>query len=339
MWRDVATGATVQTVISVWNLNLKGLPLARRVLDRVRPGVSATLAAVLLGMAPTADAARLLESHESLYNNIYIYDRGGYISMIFGHNRKLFTETVYNPRDETELPVAYTRYMTASLSYPQRLETILEIGCGGGRTAWYLHRFLPNTRITSVELDPAVVELSRKHFGIRNERNFDVVSRDGRLYLSRAKERYDVILIDAYRGPFVPFHLLTREFYEIVRDRLADGGVLAQNVEPSTMLFDSAVNTIHSVFPHVEFYQAGGNVVTVAYAGKARSNADMLAAAQARQESHRFRYNLVAMLAERRRFVSGDGTVDLRARVLTDDFAPVDSLKAIEKHNRKWPIR
>ena len=63
--------------------------------------------------------------------------------------------------------------------------------------AWYLHRFLPNVSVTSVELDPAVLELARKYFGIRDEPNFQVVNRDGRLFLSESKDKYDIILIDA----------------------------------------------------------------------------------------------------------------------------------------------
>ena len=85
----------------------------------------------------------------------------------------------------------------------------------------------------------------------------------------------------------MPFHLLTKEFYQIVKDHLAEGGVVAQNVEPSTMLFDSAVATIHSVFPQLDFYLADQNVVTIAYggdrmdAGELKQMADKLASAVA----------------------------------------------------------
>src|SRR5262249_43824838 len=155
-----------------------------------------------------------------------------------------------------DLPVTYTRFMTASLMYAKKVESVLEIGFGGGRTSWYLHRFLPDAQITSVELDPAVLDLAKKYFGIREDAKFHVVNQDGRTFLTESKERYDIILIDAYRGPFVPFHLLTKEFYQLVKNHLAEGGVVAQNVEPSTMLFDSAVRTIHSVFPQLDFYLA-----------------------------------------------------------------------------------
>src|ERR1700758_2396533 len=297
------------------------------------------LSAALPAAAVRAEDSRnLLESKESLYNNIYVYQQPPYISMTFGHNRRIYTESMYNTHDDRDLPVEYTRYMTASLMYAKDVHSVLEIGFGGGRTAWYLHRFLPNVSVTSVELDPAVLELAKKYFGIKDEQNFQVVNRDGRLFLAESKERYDVILIDAYRGPFVPFHLLTKEFYQIVKDHLAEGGVVAQNVEPSTMLFDSAVKTINAVFPQLDFYKADGNVVTVAYDGAERKAEDLAGLARDRDKAFGLRYSLTDLLNERRRIdIAGGKVIDANAKILTDDFAPVETLKSIEKHNRKMP--
>jgi spermidine synthase len=300
-------------------------------------GLIVVAMALLSGAARAQDARKLLESRESLYNNIYVYGQDPYVSMTFGYNRTIYTESVFNTLDDRDLPVAYTRDMTASLAYAKNIRSILEIGFGGGRTSWYLHRFLPNVSVTSAELDPTVLELAQKYFGIKNEPNFEVVNRDGRIFLNESKDRYDIILIDAYRGPFVPFHLLTKEFYTIVKNHLAEGGVVAQNVEPSTMLFDSAVKTINSVFPNVDFYLAEGNVVTIAYDGPPRSNEDLDRAARERDGTYNLRYSLHDMVAQRKQNQIGGGDViDSKAKILTDDFAPVESLKAIEAHNRKW---
>lgn len=294
-------------------------------------------AAALIGKSAAQDSRDLVESRESVYNNIYVYRQGPYYSMTFGYNRTIYTESIYNSLDDRDLPVDYTRDMTASLMYAKNINSILEIGFGGGRTSWYLHRFLPQVPVISAELDPAVVELSKKYFGIKDEPNFKVVNKDGRIFLNESKDRYDIILIDAYRGPFVPFHLLTKEFYQIVKAHLADGGVVAQNVEPSTMLFDSAVKTIHAVFPQVDFYVAGGNVVTIAYDGPPRATSDLEQTARERDSAYNLRYSLDEMLAQRRQIPIDGGTViAANAKVLTDDFAPVEALKAIEAHNRKW---
>jgi len=298
--------------------------------------VGTVASTVVLAVAAQAQTSKLLESRESLYNNIYVYEQDPYITMTFGYNRRIYEESVYNTRDDRDLPVEYTRYMTASLMYAKEIHSILEIGFGGGRTSWYLHRFLPQIPVTSAELDPAVMQLAQKYFGIRDEPNFQVVNRDGRLFLTESTNHYDVILIDAYRGPFVPFHLLTKQFYEVVKSRLAEGGVVAQNVEPTTMLFDSAVKTIHAVFPQVDFYTAGGNIVTIAYDGPPRSVDDLDRVAVERDRTFDLRYRLHDMLAQRRHVdIDGGSFIDPKAKVLTDDFAPVEALKAIERHNRK----
>ena len=137
-------------------------------------------------------------------------------------------------------------------------------------------------------------------------------------------------MIDAYRGPFVPFHLLTKEFYTLVKSRLAPGGVVVQNIEPSTMLFDSAIATLHSVFPSVDLYDGGGNVVAVGYDGPSLRQADLLARAGKVQERYNLRYDLRTLAAARRSFARPAG------KVMTDDFAPVETLRAIEQRNEKW---
>jgi spermidine synthase len=249
--------------------------------------------------------------------------------MTFGHNRRFYTESIYDSTDELALPVTYTRFMTVGLAYASAADNLLEIGFGGGRTAWYLHKHMPKLDITCVELDPAVVELAQKHFGVKPEDRFKIVTADGRSYLTKSRDSWNVIMIDAYRGPFVPFHLLTEEFYKVVQSKLKPGGVVVQNVEPSTMMFDSAIATISKVFANVEVFDAGGNIVTVAYDGPKRSQAELAARAAVLQQQHNFVYPLEAFLPERRTVTR------TRGKVLTDDFAPVESLLAIEKHNRK----
>ncbi|HLY05852.1 MAG TPA: fused MFS/spermidine synthase [Rhizomicrobium sp.] len=307
------------------------------------PRVAALLAVVAAvandtpALPAVLDDRQLVESRESLYNNIYIYSSGPYLTLTFGYNDRLYTESRYNTKDPGELPLVYTQYMTAALIYPSNIKSVLEIGFGGGRTSWYLHRALPDVPVTSVELDPAIVEMAKKYFGIKEEPDFTVANADGRVFLMHSAAHYDVILIDAYRAPFVPFHLLTREFYQMVADHLSPGGVVAQNVNPDSMLFDSSVKTIHAVFPQVEFYPAKNNIITIAYGGNRRSKDDLVRAAAERQSRFHLRYNLGDLLKARQLLPPGTSFVDPDAKVLTDDFAPVEALMAIERHNRKWP--
>jgi spermidine synthase len=284
--------------------------------------------ALALSAVPAAAEEKLLESRESLYNNIYVFEQGDLVIMQFGKNERFWTESVYDRSDDRALPVTYTRYLTAALAYPPEVGSILEIGLGGGRTASYLNLFMPEVPILSVELDPEVIEMAEKHFNVKESDTLAIEAVDGRIHLMRSEARHDIIMVDAYRGPFVPFHMLTREFYVTAKRRLAEGGVLAQNIEPTTMLFDAAVATLASVFENVDLYPSGGNVVAIAYDGPPREQADLLARSEALQEAHGFTYPLPDLVAERRVMTQAPD-----AEPLVDDFAPVEMLKSVARHN------
>ena len=290
--------------------------------------------ALVIGVAalPGANSAKAqgerIAFRESLYNNIYVFERGNYVIMQFGKNSRFWTESVYDRSDPRALPVTYTRFLTVALAYPETPQSLLEIGLGGGRTAAYLNLHMPVLDITSVELDPDVIDLAIEHFELKPNDTFRIVERDGRIHMVRDRATHDVIMVDAYRGPFVPFHMLTREFYQTAKRRLNPGGVLAQNIEPTTMLFDAAVATLASVFETVELYPSGGNVVAIAYDGPPRDGDGLASRAKALQSAHDFYYPLPDLLADRRIL-----TTTPEADPLVDDFAPVEMLKSIERHN------
>lgn len=291
------------------------------------PALAALVCLVAAG--PALAAGTLLESRESLYNNIYVFEQGDLVIMQFGKNERFWTESVYDRSDERALPVTYTRYLTAALAYPPEVTSILEVGLGGGRTASYLDIFMPDVPIRSVELDPEVIDMAEKYFDVQASDNLAIEAVDGRIHLMRSNAKHDIIMVDAYRGPFVPFHMLTREFYMTAKRRLNEDAVLAQNIEPTTMLFDSAVATLASVFENVDLYPSGGNVVAIAYDGPPRGQQTLLARAEALQDAHGFKYPLPQLIAERRVLTRVPD-----AEPLIDDFAPVEMLKSIERHNQ-----
>jgi spermidine synthase len=286
---------------------------------------------VAAGLSSAVADRKLLEKRESLYNNIFIYNDGANVHMTFGReNWRYFTESSMKLSDPGALTLYYGRYMTLGIAYAAKVERILEIGLGGGRTVSYLNAALPDASIVSVELDKDVVDLAKKYFRFTETDKLRAVVSDGRAFLMRNSELWDVILIDAYRGPFVPFHLLTKEFYALVKSRLAPGGVVVQNIEPTTMLFDSATATLNSVFPSVDLYDCDTNVVAIGYDGPSLRQADLLARAARAQEIYKLRYDLRVMARERRVLKRPTG------KIMSDDFAPVETLRAIEQSNEKW---
>jgi spermidine synthase len=127
------------------------------------------------------------------------------------------------------------------------------LGNAAGTTARAYARFFPRTQVDAVEIDAELTELGRRYFHLRNPR-MQVFHEDARPYLRRTDRRYDVIMVDCYRQPYVPFYLATREFFELVRDRLEPGGAVIVNVghpKRQNGLEKALGATMAAVFPTV----------------------------------------------------------------------------------------
>jgi spermidine synthase len=137
-------------------------------------------------------------------------------------------------------------------------ENMLIIGNAAGTTARAYGKLYPDVRIDGVEIDPKVTETGRKYFGLGDNPNLRVITADGRPYLAGTDKRYDLILVDAYRQPYIPFYLATREFFRLARDHLTPGGVLAINVAAvpgDDQLGDALGTTMLAEFPAVWRWQ------------------------------------------------------------------------------------
>jgi hypothetical protein len=122
--------------------------------------------------------------------------------------------------------------------------------------------------IDGYEIDPKIIEVGRKFFAM-NQTNLNPIAQDGRIGLQTSKERYDVIVVDAYRPPYIPWHLTTREFFRVVYDHLEDDGVMAINVGRSPedrRLVDALAGTISAVFPSIYVMDVPDTFNTIIYA-------------------------------------------------------------------------
>ncbi len=114
------------------------------------------------------------------------------------------------------------------VAHPVR--TVLVLGNAGGSTARALAALYPSVEIDGVELDSKVTEVARRFLGLNRIPRLHVITADARAYLRSTDKRYDVIAIDTYRQPYIPFQVTTREFFALVRSRLTPGGAVALNV-------------------------------------------------------------------------------------------------------------
>jgi predicted membrane-bound spermidine synthase len=188
------------------------------------------------------------------------------------------------------------------LGHPAR--NMLVIGNAGGTIDRMYGLFYPGIAIDGVELDP------RLH----------VYTADGRPFLERTRKRYDLIVVDAYRQPYVPFYLATREFFELARRHLRPGGILALNIAkvPGDDRLTRAVDTtLLAAFPQVWRWPAlRFNDLVMALDRPVRRSVLMHRASNVRGR-------LLLLLPPFRRSLVGAHSV---GRVLTDDRAPVEWL-------------
>ena len=260
---------------------------------------------------------------ETEYNDVFITKRQNQLVMSFQVKGWDYTESVANLLDPDDLPLRYAQVMTIATIYPETPRKILMLGLGGGSISTYLGRFMPEALITTVEIDPGVISAAKTYFGLRETERMRYRAGDGRVFLTRSSELYDLILLDAYRGGYVPFHLLTREFYALVKARLAPGGAAAFNVHDGTKLYGSTVKTLGEVFPALDLYPtARGEVIALATA-IALDKDTLERRAAALQARHGFRFALPQILQRR----LDRPQVEVHAAkgdVITDDFAPAD---------------
>jgi spermidine synthase len=297
-----------------------------------RHAVAATalLATLLVGLWPATLDARVIHRERSIYSTIVVDQQGSMLCLQFSVRRDQRNQTCMDKRRPREMVFAYTRMMMATLLLDPEPERILVLGLGGGTLPMALDELLPNARIDAVEIDPAVVRVAREYFGFAPSERVRVFDQDGRVFVKRALqngETYDLIMLDAFNGEYIPEHLMTREFLAEVQQLLGDGGVLAANTFSISDLYDHESVTYQAVFD--TFFNMkpidSGNRVVLARRGSLPSREELEAQAKAlapRLAPYAIDLpGMVDLLDTRRDW-------DVSARVLTDQYSPANLLQS-----------
>jgi spermidine synthase len=273
---------------------------------------------------------------ETVYNDIFVTKDASLLTLGFQWKGWHFNQSEVNLADPDDLPMLYDRTMSIAAVFPPDIKRVLVLGLGAGSVPVYLNRFLPDATIDTVELDPGVIDVSRKYFGLRETKTFHLIESDARVFLNRHTEPYDLIFVDAFTGSYIPFHLMTKEFYQLVRNRLAPHGVAAFNFIPAEDFFESNVRTVKLAFDNLDFFSSGDRVLSmsnVIVLGRLdpSSEEETLQKAVAAQARYKFRFDVSKLVTERRMPVPKAQKGD----VLTDDFAAADVLDARGRRYRR----
>ncbi|MBE3519734.1 MAG: fused MFS/spermidine synthase [Firmicutes bacterium] len=309
--------------------------------------LTAVLQVSLLGNLVPSSGGDVVYEARSLYHHIYVVDTRD--SRLLKFDKSI--QGGMKKDDPFESAFPYADYFHLALIFNSHPRNMLAVGLGAGLAPKRFWRDYPGLRVQVAELDPEVVKVCYRYFDLPKDERLQVEVKDGRMFLRDTPSKYDVILLDAYFADAVPFHLTTREFYEIVRDKLNPGGVVAYNMigaleGPRSKLFRSMLKTFKTVFPELYVFPVNWregeedtlrNIIVIGVApggspasseGSARIGGaklrkeDILAQARALTGNVvKFR-NFVEMASS---LYEKDIFLD-DVPILTDDYAPVDSL-------------
>jgi spermidine synthase len=273
--------------------------------------------------------AQIIHRERSVYSTILVDKQGPIICMQFNVRRDQRNQSCFNERRPKEMLFPYTRMMMASLLVNPEPKRLLMLGLGGGTLPLALDELYPELHQDVIEIDPAVTRVAREFFGFAPSSRVNVVAQDGRVFVKRAlqkDERYDLIMLDAFNGEYIPEHLMTREFLEEVRGLLTDGGVLVANTFSISELYEAESATYAAVYS--PFFNLkpndSGNRVIIARNGPLPDRAELEARAERLAPSLErfgisFRELLPLMVTET------DWPAD--AAILTDQYAPANLLQ------------
>ncbi len=246
-----------------------GLSSGRRA---VLPGLLMLVALALLGLFGAGGIkqsnGQIFET-ESAYNYIQVLELNGTYYLRLNDGQGVHSE--YNPQT-LEYGGPWQQFLVAPFFYsdrsPEDITRIAIVGLAAGTTARQAAAVFPNVTIDGFEIDPKIVQVGREFFDM-NLSNLNVIIGDGRWGLAKSTQKYDLICVDAYRPPYIPPNLTTREFFQVAVDHLKPDGALAINVGRAPgdrRLINGLATTLGTLFSSIYVMDIPNTFNSIVYA-------------------------------------------------------------------------
>ena len=322
---NVGTRRTILTIsVSVMLIAIVGLFQDGR--RKALPYLLLLAAILVLQFLPLGAIRRtegLIYETDSAYNYIQVIRQGEEIVLKLNEGEGI--QSTYKP-DQVLTGYFYDYFLLAPFFRRQEhrstVDSLCVIGLAAGTTARQYSATFGSIPIDGVEIDPAVVDAGQRYFDM-NLPNLEIIVEDGRYFLAHSQRHYDVILVDAYNPPYIPFQLTTAEFFREVDDHLTPDGVLAINVartEIDYALVNAIASTLHTVYPSVYVMDMLGNLNSIVLASRQPTALDVVKGRLARQIDP-ILTDVVARASGRMwEFTQPTG------EPLTDDRAPIEQM-------------
>ena len=276
----------------------------------------------------------VLEEATSEFNHIVVAERGSVRTMYFVVDGTYYIESRLDRSHANSLDLDYSRTMMAGFMLKPKPKSLLLIGFGGGQISNYLFERIEGLQVDGVDIDPEVVRLARKYFDVPDDPAYRTHVDDGRLFVEHAapQTKWDMIMLDAFRGVFVPFHLKTREYYELLLSHLAPGGVVVANLHKHTDIYPHDRNTFAEAFPGgYAFRSESGRQCTYVATASAEPVGAYAMRANARRADPLFDFDIMGLAA--RWYLERDW--DAGSAVLRDDLPDGDTPRGADRHDSR----
>jgi predicted membrane-bound spermidine synthase len=288
----------------------------------ILPVIVLALAVLPLGGIKAADYGTLVYEHESAYNYIQVLRQGSRFDLALNEGHAV--HSVYDPLSSVTGGPWDLFLLAPYFGSSQAPTRTAVIGLAGGTVARQYTLAFGATPIDGVEIDPKLVEVGRRYFAM-DEPNLRVFVQDGRYFLATTDAHYDVIALDAYRQPYIPFYLTTREFFAEARRHLRPDGVVAVNAGRTATdyrLVEALSGTLRTLFARVYVVDAASFSNTLIFATDAPTSLEQFTR---RVQAIRDAPAPLGPVAEAALRV-GSPREAPAGPVFTDDLAPVERL-------------
>ncbi len=292
-----------------------------------RVAFAIVLVALVLPLGPLKNIPYLIAERESLYNYIQVQQLpDGTRQLVLNEGEAI--HSIYYADRSRVLTGWYWDYFLAAPYFnknftPDQLRRVGIIGLAGGTIARQFTQVYGPVPIDGAEIDPAIVEMGQKYFGM-NEPNLHVHVQDGRIFLATTHNSYDVLAIDAFQQPYIPFQLTTKEFFQQIREHLSPDGVVVLNTahtQTDYRLVHAFVNTMSQVFPNVYTFNVPGTFNTEIMATKQATSIETFKANLSRIPQESIMGQVASEVVPVVEQAHPDGGI-----VFTDDRAPIEQI-------------
>ena len=286
-------------------------------------------AIILLLVSAGSYSDTVIHREKSLYRNIVVTEKAGKRCLVFSVKRQERNQTCVDINDPQHIVFAYVRMIFAGLLVNPEPTRGLMIGMGGGTISSVLTSIYPDLTMDLVEVDTAVVKVATDYFGFIKTPQIDVHVTDGRVFARRAlrrKEKYDLIILDAFTGEYIPEHLMTVEFLENIKSLLAPGGIVIANTFTGSSLYHHESATYSAVFGplfNLKMPGTGNRVIVASTVDLPDSETLMANAMTLKPDFEPYKIDLRKYVPN----MNKDPDWKTDKRILTDQYAPANLLR------------